>query len=221
MNNSTKLIGAFILFAGFVFSHSSIQQNTLGMGFSWTLATIAPYVLQFLAALLISNQIARLLKTKGGLIQRMIFGVALLALCGIAFAFNKIYEGDFANGQQDVALSVEHEKVFNPHLTMAALPGCGFCFAKIPMLNALKSRNPNLNVSVLIMGESEHSYTKYRELLDESIKIDFSEHGMAIAPITRGKFPSFFFLEEDGTLRYWPHVGFGMRALDWIENNHR
>lgn len=221
MNNTVKLIAACILFAGFVFMHVSIQQNTLSMGFSWTLSTAAPYILQFLAALLVSNQVARLLSSKGRLLQRIIFGVALVALSGIAFSFNKIYEGDFANDQQKVALAVEHDLVFNKGFNMAALPGCGHCFAKIPLLNALKNRNPELNVTVILAGDSEESYAKYREELDESIAITVTEHGLAIAQITRGKFPSFFFLEEDATLRYWPHVGLGMRALDWIEKNHK
>ena len=165
MKSSFKLIGSILIFTTFVLMHKSLEINSFDVGMSWTLSAFVPYILQFIAAFLVAFQVVTLVRNKGHLFKRLFFLVSLIAFCGVAFWAHPIFEGDFSNDKQEVVIKTNDGNVFNEGLTMAALPGCRFCFGRIPLLNELKSRNPKLNISVLIVSESQETFEVYNSEL--------------------------------------------------------
>lgn len=220
MKNTIKLVIAIIIFLAFVFLHKSVQKNSLDIGLSWTLSAMAPYILQLVSAFLVSFQVSVLLKNKGWLFMRFIFMMVLIAACGIAFWLNPIYEGDFSNNSKIVTVKSSDGDVFQQGLTMVALPGCKFCFGRIPLLNQLKIRNPQLNITVLIVKESPETYDLYSSELVGTINIETSNQGNLIAQITQGRFPAFFYMNSEGQLVFWGEADFGTVALDWVERKN-
>ena len=220
MKNTYSVVGSIVLLIAFVLMHDSLTKNSFKLGFSWTLASMIPYVVQFIAAFLVAIQLQTLVNVKKYVYKRLVFTISLVALCGLAFGINPIYEGDFSNNQQQVTMKSNEGDVFDKGLTMVALPGCPFCFARIPLLNKLKSRNPSLKITVLIVSDSQETYDIYDSELVSTIEIAYSPHGQLIAQTTQGRFPAFFFMDRKGGLVYWNQEGFGTLALDWIEKHH-
>jgi len=220
MKSSFKLIGSILIFTTFVLMHKSLERNSFDVGMSWTLSAFVPYILQFIAAFLVAFQVVTLVRNKGHLFKRLFFLVSLIAFCGVAFWAHPIFEGDFSNDKQEVVIKTNDGNVFNEGLTMAALPGCRFCFGRIPLLNELKSRNPKLNISVLIVSESQETFEVYNSELVGTINVSYSPHGNLIAQTTKGRFPAFFYANNKGELFYWDQKGFGTLALDWIEGRY-
>lgn len=215
-----KILGPIVIFVAFVLLHKSIENNVFSMGFSWTLSAIIPYILQFIAGLLIALQFSQLLRAKSRLIQRLVGVLALLATCGIAFAINPIYEGDFANTKSDVVVNVNGETIVKEGLTMVALPGCPYCYGRIGTLNFLKDRNPDLNIEVMLVKEDSLTIANYTKRLLPSIKITATEHGLAVSQVIKGSYPAFLFRTKEGVVKYWKQQDFGTGAQDWIEDNH-
>lgn len=217
--NIKRLIIAVILFVGFVILHKGIQNNALDLGFSWTLSSVSPYVLQFITAILLAYQVALILNKKNKLLRRIVLIGGVIILCGVAFAVNSIYEGDFSNDYEKVEFSNTDEKILDEGLTMIALPGCPYCIGKIPLLNKLKTREKNLPIQVVIIKEDSLTKEYYQEELNENISVQFTSHVEDLAKAAEGRFPSFFHTKKNGEVIVWTRTGFGTRAFDWLENS--
>lgn len=220
MKNSYKLIGAIILFAAFVLLHETIEENGLQLGLSWTFSALVPYILVAIAAFLVGYQLSLFFKGKSRPVSRFVFLLSFFASCGIAFWVHPIYEDDFSNNVQHITLKSNDGDIFDHGLTMVALPGCPYCFGRIPLLNKLKSRNPELSLTVLMVKESEETFEVYNRELVGTINVSISKYGNLIAQTTKGRFPAFFFRTENDEIMYWDQRDFGNLALDWIEGRY-
>ena len=217
--NYKRIITPTLILLGFILMHKSIERNSFDMGFSWTASKILPYALTFVAILILAIQIGlvfrKLEKWKNHLLKTTI----LLALSGFAFALQPIYEGDFSHKKQMVDKSPS-ALALNKGLTMLALPNCPFCKERIPTINLLQNRNPNLNIQILLLNASEEATQFYQNRLLEEIQVLATQHANELAEIAFGRFPSFLFVDNEGQLYSWTNDGFGTLALNWVENNH-
>jgi thiol-disulfide isomerase/thioredoxin len=220
MKNSYKFIIAILLFIAFVLLHDSVEKNSLQIGLSWTLSTLVPYILVLIASFLVGYQLTSLFKDRSRSLSRFIFLFTFLAFFGIAFWAHPIYEDDFSNNMNQVVLDSNEGPVFDEGLTMVALPGCPFCFARIPLLNELKTRNPQLNITVLLVKESEETAEIYNKELVGTINVEVTKFGSLIAQNTKGRFPAFFYRTEKDEIMYWDQRDFGNLAFDWIEGRY-
>lgn len=217
--NYKKIITPSILVLSFMLMHRSIQLNSFDMGLSWTNSKILPYGLTLIAIIILAIQTGlvfqKLEKWKNHLLKTVI----LLALSGLSFALNPIYEGDFSHEQQSIS-KTPSELSLNKGLTMLALPNCRFCKERIPTLNLLQNRNSNLQLQIILLNSSEEATQFYQNRLLPDIKVLTAQNTDDLAEIAMGKFPYFLFVDHNEQVFGWANSGFGTIALDWIENKH-
>ncbi|MFA5575590.1 MAG: hypothetical protein WC994_11170 [Brumimicrobium sp.] len=215
-----KLIIYIILFALSIFFHSEVSGIGLRMGLSFTLSFVLPYILQFIFVCLILVQVNRLfLKNASTGMRRLVNIGAFVGLCGIAFAFHPIYEGDFDNEYNIVTVSGESEEVFEEGLTMVALPGCKFCFERVGQMNKIKKLFPDVPMHILIVESNETSKNEYREATIEGIEVgDFPPALRMNTALNSGSYPTFFLksANQPNQLKRWSNSSFGNGAWDMV-----
>ena len=196
---------------------NSIELFFLNLGLSWTLAKIIPYALAVLIGFIfarIANN--RLVKMKGWM--RTSISVVLFVLPFIAyFAYSPIYQGDFSNNAREAVLSSDLQELEGKQLIVLALPGCPFCKQSMGKAAKLIERNPGLKVTYVVTKADKDALTWYREIAVKGIDIVPAKNDKAISSLAKGKFPTFV-VANGNKLRVWSNDGFGVLAIDEIEN---
>ena len=215
----SKIIIPFLLLTSFVLMHNSLHKNAFDLGMSWTFSKAFPYILIFITAVLVSFQISRQLKNKGRVLSKTVGVVSFIIFCGVAFALNPIYEGDFNGSFEEVFISTEdiNENIIEDGLTMIALPGCPFCYQRTGTLNLLKQRNKKLKIQVLFVSEDSMTIESYKANLLPEIEVNVSSKGKLLSETVGGSFPAFLYKDSEKFIRFWKQINFGTQALDWLE----
>lgn len=215
MNLKWNAIGLALILFAFVLIHERFEAISLDIGLSWTFSKIAPYLVQFIAVVMLSASLAQLFGTNYGK-KKLILISSILAFSGIAFALNPIYEGDFNNTYEEL-FAVHMEDEFREGLTMVALPGCPYCFERIETLNRLNQYNGEVPISIIMLDGDSLSMAEYSGLLDDNIAVIPAQNSKQVSQLVRGSFPAFIYTsKESKTLYFWDQIGFGSGALDWL-----
>lgn len=215
MNLKWNAIGLALILFAFVLIHERFEAISLDIGLSWTFSKIAPYLVQFIAVVMLSASLAQLFGTNYGK-KKLILISCILAFSGIAFALNPIYEGDFNNTYEEL-FAVHMEDEFREGLTMVALPGCPYCFERIETLNRLNQYNGEVPISIIMLDGDSLSMAEYSGLLDDNIAVIPAQNSKQVSQLVRGSFPAFIYTsKESKTLYFWDQIGFGSGALDWL-----
>lgn len=217
--NYKRLIAPTLLVIGFILMHKSIERNSFDLGLSWTASKILPYTLTFVTILILAIQVGLVFRSIEKWKNHLLKTIVLLALSGLAFGLQPIYQGDFSHSKRKLELNTK-ELSLAKGLNMIALPNCKHCKGRIPTLNLLQNRNIDLPLQVLLLNSSTDATQFYQNRLLPEIKVPTTENVNELAEIAMGRFPFFIFVDDNGKVHGWSNGGFGTLALDWIENNH-
>lgn len=215
-----KLIIYIIGFALSIFAHDTIITAGLNLRLPFTFAKIAPYVITFLFVCLIIYEVYTLyLKNVVHWIRRVVSLAILIGLCGIAFAFHPIYDGDFNNTYNVISVSGESETAFKPGLTMVALPGCPFCHMRLEEINFVSNIYPDLSINVYVVGTDTTALEAYRKTAAETINVEMFPAKLQLnKALNPGAYPTLFYQSKGNSseLKRWGNDGFGTAAWDYV-----
>lgn len=213
-----KLFLSILGLAVAIFFHNDIFIAGVNMKLSFTLSMILPYVIQFFFIASITFQLyTQLLAEKNMPIRRMFGLLALLGGCGIAFAFNPIYDGDFNHTYREVSLKGSNETVFQKGLTMVAMPGCPHCYARLGEMRKLKEIYPHIEMHVRVINEDTVSVADYQNVAGNDIDVDFFPNSLIQTLQIQG-FPTIYYkkISDTPTMFNWDNNGFGSAAWDYV-----
>ena len=213
------LIIVLICLAGSLIFHNPIEHFLPQMQFSWTFSKLAPYVLEFILIVWLSMLMAKFIQKLA--LRKFVLIACILLLCGIAFAINPIYKGDFAHTYQEVVVS-NKDAVFPRGLTMIALPGCPYCLERVNTLNDLKDHVSNLPITVVFTGADSSVIEGYRSVLNPEIRLEVSANKNLLLQAVGESFPSFVLNSDKYPIVYhWSQTGFGTGAMDWLASQEK
>lgn len=187
-------------------------------GLSFTISMIIPYIIEFFFVASITFQLySRLLAEKPMLMRRLIGLAALLGGCGIAFAFNPIYDGDFNHEYREITLKGNNESTFKPGLTLVAMPGCPYCYDRLEEMKHIQSIHPNIAMHVLVINEDTLAVEDYQAAAGENIDVGFFPNSL-IPIIQIQGYPSLYYTSQSGEqpIINWSNNGFGSAAWDYV-----
>ena len=94
-----------------------IEHFFLGLGLSFTTAKLIPYLLAIILGVCLVLFLRKRWKLKSKILNIGIRTIVFAAPFAIYFAFCPIYEGDFANGGEEVAMNAGYEELTGKKLT--------------------------------------------------------------------------------------------------------
>ncbi len=185
----------------------------LNLGFSWTWSKSLPYVLCFVLGVVVFFVFRSKVKPRWG---RVPFLLVIPIPFVIYFVVNPIYEGDFSNDYR----TIKAEPVFRltkNELTVLAIPNCPFCAGAIDRLNHIVERTEVERINFIVITDREEDLQNYRRLARKEIDVSAIPNFKLFDQITVGRFPTFVY-SDGNRLSVWHNDGFGVRAIDWVEN---
>lgn len=193
------------------------EQTLLELGFSWTISKILPYVvfsvLGFLVFMLLNRrfQLTKFKKT-GLLVLGTVIGFVAY------FIYSPIYQGDFSNESVSIHLSAELSKFKEKELVVITIPGCPYCAESVDKMKALKKLNPKLKISYLVCSKQAENLTPYKQLINNSFKVQLAENPEFMANVSKRAFPSFLLIDGANS-KHWSNQNFGVRAIDYVNES--
>ena len=146
------------------------------------------------------------------------FFMSILAVLpfGIYFSIYPIYNGDFMNHH----FTPEQLCAFpnKTTLTVVVLPGCPYCHESINFMNHLIEREPKLNISYLVVAETNSPLIPFRQKLSKRISVIKSTNPKDWIMMSRGGFPCMILSENHKIIHAWENDDFGVRAVDEVLN---
>jgi hypothetical protein len=212
-------IGALLILAAIIVQHNHVESLGLSVGINHTYSKLLPYFIEFLLVCVLVYQANKsFLKDKSRGLKKAVSIFILVAACGTAFAIHPIYEGDFTNTYRKIIVSGKKAQIFEPGLTMVALPGCEFCLARREELNEFKAHHPSIGVAVFIINDDQLALEEYQETMSKDIEVKLASDMSALKMVIGGNYPAFFYKSSKDTqeLIHWNNNDFGVTALDWI-----
>jgi hypothetical protein len=193
---------------------NAFETFLLDSGFSWTWSKLFPYILFPLLGLIFWLLIRKHLK------KRWLRGTVLLLFLaipfGVYFILYPIYEGDFSNRSEKVALTSEL-KEGKMRLVVITIPGCPFCMESIGRMKDFKRRNPAANIEYRVCSTDPSALAVYRELSGGAFPVILAENPKQMAATAQSAFPAFVFTNGESGLR-WSNDHFGVVALDEVND---
>lgn len=208
-----------LVLAVVIFFHNTLIAFGLNIRLTFTFSKILPYMLEFFAVCLIIYQVYNQYLINASLVlRRIVSTVILFAGCGIAFAFNPIYEGDFSHQYREVTLAGESDDIFQEGLTMIALPGCKFCFEKLEEMKYVKNIYPEIPMHVLVVNNDEIAVENYRKASDDLFDVDHFPKSSLLKSIIIDGYPNLIYKSSANTthLISWSNSGFGSASWDYV-----
>lgn len=196
---------------------NSVELFFLDLGLSWTLAKLLPYVITVLLGLFLSILVyKKMFSTRATL--RTIFSVLVFVLPFVVyFAYSPIFQGDFSNDAKETVLIPELDELKGKELIVLSLPGCPFCAQSMGKSVKLIERNPNLKVTYIVTRADQEALNWYKKMATNGITVQAAKNDKALSVLANGKFPTFV-LVKGNTVRTWSNDGFGVLAIDEVEN---
>jgi len=196
---------------------NTIENLLLDSGLSWTFSKALPYV----AMILIGFLLVRWIKGKLNNFKKPIsifFKIVTFAVpFVIYFLFFPIYEGDFSNSSDRVAIG-EYEELKGKKLVVLTIPNCPFCYEAIGKIKKIKERVPLMEVDYIVCSENSSSTDFYRDEGQGVITVKLAKDAQKMSALAKGSFPTFILVDEKRNLQTWSNDNFGVRAIDFIEN---
>src|SRR5690554_1819690 len=217
-----RIVLSVLILALLVFAHNSIIALGLTMRLSFTFSKILPYMFEFFAVCLIIYQVySQFLMETSLTMRRLVSIFVLFGGCGIAFAVNPIYEGDFSHEYREIRLAGENENTFKHGLTMIALPGCSHCYERLEEMKRVKDIYPALPMSVLVINDDELAVEEYTERSEGLIEVGLFPKSTLLRSIITDGYPNLIYKDNSDSpqLVNWSNSGFGSASWDFILEN--
>lgn len=193
--------------------------------FSWTLSKAAPWLIVLLASLIAVILIRSVFSRK---LWRNVFSICLpIVMLAFMFAMNPIYSGDYIrkgdalNIKSHVLIDiVENYKSDFNGLVAVVDYNCPFCReATKEKLRRMQDRNLNIDLALTLNTSDQTTIENYiKETDSESLKYLSHESSAELLNLTKGVFPTYFYIKNGQILHKWKNSQLGYTALDWIEN---
>ena len=193
---------------------NAVENFLLDCGFSWTLSRLLPYIVFPLLGLLIWFFLRKHLNSLGA--KLLVFVILVPGIFTMYFISTPIYEGDFANKAETVAMLPELKKK-EQTLVVITIPGCPFCMESIERMRAFKERNPDIHIEYRVCSNDSNALTTYANETKGLFPVVLAENPDALAKTAGLRFPAFV-LTDGKTARKWSNNDFGVAALDEVEN---
>ena len=196
---------------------NSIELFFLNLGLSWTIAKLLPYLIAVIFGLILATLIWKKL-TNVHIAIRYALAIVLFAAPFLSyFIYAPIYQGDFSNDAKETVLTSDLNELRGKQLIVLALPGCPFCAQSMGKAAKLIERNPGLQVTYIITRADQEALSWYGKMAKPGINVVPAKNDKALSSLAKGKFPTFV-VARGNTLRTWSNDGFGVLAIDEVEN---
>jgi hypothetical protein len=196
---------------------NAIELFFLNLGLSWTLAKLIPYIIVVIIGFslaFLANK--KLLKLKSWMRTGVSVILFVFPFAGY-FAYSPIFQGDFSNDAKETVLTSDLDELRGKQLIVLALPGCPFCAQSMGKAAKLIERNPGLQVTYIITRADQEALSWYGKMATPGINVVPAKNDKALSALAKGKFPTFV-VAKGNTLRTWSNDGFGVLAIDEVEN---
>lgn len=187
-----------------------LESIFLDLGFSWTISKLIPYVLMSIMGFVLVYTFHGRIQQK---LKKWIF-MSILAVLPfvIYFSMYPIYNGDFVNQHFTPEQLCAFPK--KTTLTVVVLPGCPYCHESINFMNQLIEREPKLNITYVVVAETDAPLIPFKQKLSKRITVLKSTNPKDWIIMTRGGFPCMILSENRKVIYAWENDGFGVRAID-------
>lgn len=185
----------------------------MNIGFNWTWSKALPYVLFLILGIAIFLKFKSKFKKR---LVKIIFGLIIVIPVGVYFVFSPIYEGDFSNSFRELEINSSlnfHSK----ELTVLAISNCPYCAQSIERLNKIIERTEVERINFVVLTDNLEALDYYRSLASDKIEISNVADFETYEGITLGRYPTFVY-SGSAKMQIWSNDGFGVRAIDWVEN---
>lgn len=194
-----------------------IEHFFLSLGLSFTTAKLIPYLLAVILGVCLVLFLRKRWKLKSKILNVVIRTVVFAAPFGVYFAFYPIYEGDFANGGEEVSMNSAYEELAGKKLTVITIPYCPYCEEAMERMKVLKERNSSMDIEYIVCSSDSSTLEFYTNISEGKIVVRLAESSEEMANLAKGHFPAFVLSKGDKTLKRWSNSAFGVRALDETE----
>ena len=184
---------------------------------SWSFAKIAPYLTLLIGGILIAFWFKKNVILNSKVLKNILFVLILVTPFAIGFAFNNIYEGDFAKNGRVLQKEIKYEDFFNADLVVITIPDCPYCHGSIPSLKLLQKRNPNLRIRMIVCSSDPKQLKPYKKEIGNSFDLQLATNPDSLATVANFAFPSFVMVKNNIPYEVWSNDQFGVRAKDVVE----
>jgi hypothetical protein len=144
------------------------------------------------------------------------------------YLFTPIYLDDYKKTGDTQILTPDTNSVLNnlfeeepdfDGLFVILNPDCEHCINSGIMLNKIKQRNKEIDVSVLIFTTKDtvaQGFIQAAKL--ENPKYYLAQNERDVYNLTLGGFPCFFYIKDRKIKQRWQVADFGYPAIDWVES---
>lgn len=184
------------------------------LGFSWTWSKSLPYIVLFIFGLMMYRILLKRVKFKG---SQIVLSLIIIIPVGTYFAVNPIYSGDFSNNYREVTEIPSSLNFSKKSLTVVAIPNCPYCAEAIGRLNKIAERTNVDSIYFKVLTSDTSMLASYTELASSHVKVSNELNFDEFEAITQGRYPTFIY-RKNRSAHIWSNDGFGVRAIDWVEN---
>jgi hypothetical protein len=193
---------------------NSLETFLLDSGLSWTLSKLLPYVVLPIVGLIIWAIFRKSMKRRP--VRVLTFLLLVLLPFGLYFIMYPIYEGDFSNNSDEVALVPELKKG-GQKLVVITIPDCPFCKESVYRMKAFKERNPDVKIEYRVCSSRKADAKAYKEIAGTSFPVVLAKDLGKMSKLAEEAFPAFVLTDGNSGTR-WSNDHFGVAALDEVES---
>jgi hypothetical protein len=190
---------------------------------SWTFSALSHW---FVLTLLLLPTLLLLRFEKSKVVNIVVKITIVLAVYGVYFAMNPIYQGDYSKKDEELSVSnnsllsqvLQANPTFNGVVCIAS-PGCPHCkVATRYRLKPLKKRS-DVDVAIFLAAKDSASLDYYIEETGAS-ELDYFlvQDPEGMHELSRGSYPTFIYIKNGKIIHRWSNDNLGYPALDWIES---
>lgn len=184
----------------------------IDIGWSHTLSFMIPYTLMILVGIILAKTICQ---KSSGKVKYVLAILLFVAPFTIYFALNPIYTGDFSNNYKSI--SQDFPTIENNKLTVLSIPGCPYCYESIDKLALIEERVGDMKTYFTVLTSDTTKLNWYKEKSDGRVEVQNSENFEELSKLSKGRYPTFV-LKTDTGIKVWANDDFGVRALDFVED---
>lgn len=194
---------------------SPIEQFFIDHHFSYTSSKVIPFIMMFGIGLIVGLLVKNWMK-KRWLKISVLLSFLLLPM-SIYFALYPIYEDDFSSHPKQVVWPKELNYLPDSSIVVVTIPNCPYCVASIAMSNRMLERNPNLEITYIVLAYRVEDMVKYKKKANARIAFRMANDYQLYLKYTKGSFP-FYLKRQNNQGLIWSNNEMGPVALDELEN---
>ncbi|MCC6700613.1 MAG: hypothetical protein IT221_03770 [Fluviicola sp.] len=194
---------------------STIEQFFVDHQFSYTSSKVIPFVLMLGIGLIIGLLVKNWMK-KSWLKISVLLSCLLLPLM-VYLGFYPIYENDFSAHPKQVIWPKELNYLPDSSIVVVTIPNCPYCEASVAMSNRMLERNPNLEITYIVLAYRVEDMVKYKKQANARIAFRIANDHQLYLKFTKGSFP-FYLKRQKSKGLIWSNNEMGPVAMDELEN---